>query len=79
MLQRMVEDFIHADILERGAACQDSLQELAHVGTFAVSCYATTAIPVRVGKPFNPLLGETYECDRRAEYGWRCFMEQVSS
>ena len=38
----------------------------------STSCYAAN----RVNKPFNPMLGETYECDRRAELGWRCFMEQ---
>ena len=39
----------------------------------STSCYAAN----RVNKPFNPMLGETYECDQRAELGWRCFMEQV--
>ena len=39
----------------------------------STSCYAAN----RVNKLFNPMLGETYECDRRAELGWRCFMEQV--
>jgi len=40
-----------------------------------VSSYANTT--VRIGKPFNPLLGETYECDRLSELGWRSFTEQV--
>ncbi len=76
-LQRIVEDLLYADLLEKAAACKDSLQELAHVAAYAVSYYANTATPARVGKPFNPLLGETFECDRRAELGWRCFVEQV--
>ena len=72
----MVEDFNYADkILEKGAACESSLEELAYLAAFAVACYAT----IRTGKPFNPMLGETYECDRRAELGWRCFLEQVMS
>jgi len=29
-------------------------------------------------KPFNPLLGETYECDRRDDMGWWSISEQVS-
>jgi len=33
---------------------------------------------VRTGKPFNPLLGETYECDRSDDLGWKCITEQVS-
>ena len=73
MLQRMVEDFIYSDILAKAASCDTTLEELTYVAAFATSCYAAN----RVNKPFNPMLGETYECDRRAELGWRCFMEQV--
>uniref|UniRef100_A0A915D6Y9 Oxysterol-binding protein n=1 Tax=Ditylenchus dipsaci TaxID=166011 RepID=A0A915D6Y9_9BILA len=29
-------------------------------------------------KPFNPVLGETYECDRTEDLGWRSLTEQVS-
>jgi hypothetical protein len=29
-------------------------------------------------KPFNPLLGETFEFDRMADLGWRSFTEQVN-
>ena len=32
----------------------------------------------RTTKPFNPLLGETFECDRRDDFGWRSVAEQVS-
>ena len=39
------------------------------------SYFSATAI--RTGKPFNPLLHETFECDRREDHGWRCFAEQV--
>ena len=73
MLQCMVEDFIYSDILAKAASCDTTLEELTYVAAFATSCYAAN----RVNKPFNPMLGETYECDRRAELGWRCFMEQV--
>ena len=73
MLQRMVEDFIYSDILVKAASCDTTLEELTYVAAFATSCYAAN----RVNKPFNPMLGETYECDQRAELGWRCFMEQV--
>ena len=49
---------------------------MAHVAAFTVSAYSTTAI--RTGKPFNPLLGETYECDRTDDKGFRLITEQVS-
>ncbi len=49
--------------------------QMAFVAAFTVSSYSTTAI--RTGKPFNPLLGETYECDRTGDKNWKCISEQV--
>ncbi len=47
------------------------------VAAFSVSPYASTYY--RAGqKPFNPLLGETYECIRE-DKGWRFIAEQVST
>ena len=48
---------------------------MAYVAAFTVSSYSTTAI--RSAKPFNPLLGETFECDRSDDKGWKCITEQV--
>lgn len=62
--------------LNRAAECADSYEQMAFVAAFTVSSYATTA--ARTGKPFNPLLGETYECDRTDDLGWRAISEQVS-
>ncbi|XP_065337834.1 oxysterol-binding protein 1 isoform X3 [Cloeon dipterum] len=76
MLQRLAEDYEYADILHKAAKCTDSCEQLAMVAAFTVSSYATTSC--RTGKPFNPLLGETYECDRMADLGWRSIAEQVS-
>ena len=39
------------------------------MAAFTVSSYAATAI--RAAKPFNPLLGETYELDRTEDLGFR--------
>ena len=76
MLQRMMEEMLYANpLLDKAAACTTTLEEITYVATFSTSSYAHSM--VRVGKPFNPMLGETYECDRRAELGWRCFLEQV--
>ena len=49
---------------------------MSYVAAYTVSAYATTSN--RTGKPFNPLLGETYECDRTDDFGWRCVSEQVN-
>uniref|UniRef100_A0A1E1X9K1 Putative oxysterol-binding protein 1 n=1 Tax=Amblyomma aureolatum TaxID=187763 RepID=A0A1E1X9K1_9ACAR len=76
-LQRLTEDYEYSELLDRAAQCgEDAALQLVYVAAFAVSSYATTAN--RTGKPFNPLLGETYECDRRDDFGWRSISEQVS-
>lgn len=62
MLQRLTEDYEYSSILDKASKITDSLEQLASVAAFTVSSYATCAI--RTAKPFNPLLGETYECDR---------------
>jgi len=74
-LQRLCEDFEYSEILDRAAACTDDYEQMALVAAFTVSSYSSTAI--RAGKPFNPLLGETFEFDRREDMGWRCVAEQV--
>lgn len=75
MLQRLIEDYEYADILDMASLCSDSCEQMAYVAAFTVSSYATTSN--RTGKPFNPLLGETYECDRMDDLGWRAISEQV--
>ncbi|CAG9791355.1 unnamed protein product [Diatraea saccharalis] len=76
MLQRLTEDYEYSSILDKAAQFEDPAQQLAYVAAFTVSSYATTSN--RTNKPFNPLLGETYECDRMADLGWRSISEQVS-
>lgn len=75
MLQRITEDFEYASLLDEAAECEDSTEQLAYVTVFTVSSYSTTLN--RTTKPFNPLLGETYECDMTEDYGWKCIAEQV--
>ncbi|OAF67160.1 hypothetical protein A3Q56_05115 [Intoshia linei] len=76
MLQRVCEQFEYAEILHKAANTDNVYEQLALLASFCVSGYAITKI--RNGKPFNPLLGETYECDRMADLGWKYFSEQVS-
>uniref|UniRef100_A0A673D0J3 Oxysterol-binding protein n=1 Tax=Sphaeramia orbicularis TaxID=375764 RepID=A0A673D0J3_9TELE len=76
MLQRLSEDLEYHELLDKAAKCQSSLEQMCYVAAFSVSSYSTTVH--RTGKPFNPLLGETYELDRRRESGYRSLCEQVS-
>lgn len=75
LLQRLVEDMQYVNVLDAAAKCKDSLLRLAHVAGFAAGGYSGTI--GRLGKPFNPLLGETYEWVNR-EQGFRLVSEQVS-
>uniref|UniRef100_A0A8D3C6J3 Oxysterol-binding protein n=1 Tax=Scophthalmus maximus TaxID=52904 RepID=A0A8D3C6J3_SCOMX len=76
MLQRLTEDLEYSELLDRAARCDSSLEQMCLVAAFSVSSYSTTVH--RTAKPFNPLLGETYELDRLEEYGYRSICEQVS-
>ncbi|XP_051763990.1 oxysterol-binding protein 2-like isoform X3 [Ctenopharyngodon idella] len=76
MLQRLTEDLEYSELLDRAARCESSLEQMCLVAAFSVSSYSTTIH--RTGKPFNPLLGETYELDRVEEYGYRSICEQIS-
>ena len=77
MLQRMSEDLVHSHLLTKAAQSAHTLEEAGYVAAYVNSAYASTA--TRVGKPFNPLLFETFELDRRSdpEKGYRLLTEQV--
>jgi hypothetical protein len=75
MLQRLTEDLEYSDLLDRAARCESSLEQMCLVAAFSVSSYSTTIH--RTAKPFNPLLGETYELDRLDDFGYRSICEQV--
>jgi len=75
MLQRLVEDFEYGEILLMAAEEPDVRKRLLLVSAFAASSYAS--IYVRRTKPFNPLLGETFEYIDR-EKNFRLMTEQVS-
>uniref|UniRef100_A0A8C9XS74 Oxysterol-binding protein n=1 Tax=Sander lucioperca TaxID=283035 RepID=A0A8C9XS74_SANLU len=76
MLQRLTEDLEYHELLDKAARCDSSLEQMCLVAAFSVSSYSTTVH--RTAKPFNPLLGETYELDRQEEFGYRSLCEQVS-
>ncbi|XP_029430948.1 oxysterol-binding protein 1 isoform X2 [Rhinatrema bivittatum] len=76
MLQRLTEDLEYYQLLDHAATCESSLEQLCYVAAFTVSSYSTTIF--RTSKPFNPLLGETFELDRLEDNGYRSLCEQVS-
>ncbi|XP_054852239.1 oxysterol-binding protein 2 isoform X2 [Eublepharis macularius] len=76
MLQRLTEDLEYHELLDKAVKCESSTEQMCFVAAFSVSSYSTTVH--RTAKPFNPLLGETYELDRLDELGFRSLCEQVS-
>uniref|UniRef100_A0A8D1DIA6 Oxysterol-binding protein n=2 Tax=Sus scrofa TaxID=9823 RepID=A0A8D1DIA6_PIG len=74
-LQRITEYMEHVDLVHRASRQPQPLERMQSVAAFAVSAVASQW--ERTGKPFNPLLGETYELIRE-DLGFRFISEQVS-
>uniref|UniRef100_A0A0D9VXZ5 PH domain-containing protein n=1 Tax=Leersia perrieri TaxID=77586 RepID=A0A0D9VXZ5_9ORYZ len=77
-LQKCFEDLEYSYLIDRAyewGKRGNSLMRILSVAAFAVSGYAST--DGRSCKPFNPLLGETYEADY-PDKGLRFFSEKVS-
>ncbi|WFD36432.1 hypothetical protein MCUN1_003311 [Malassezia cuniculi] len=75
MLQRMAEDMEFSECLDAASQQSDSLRRIMYVAAFAMSNYSSTI--GRIAKPFNPLLGETFEYVR-PDRNYRYVSEQVS-
>lgn len=75
LLQRVAEDLEYSELLDQAATFEDSTLRTLYVAAFTASSYASTT--KRVAKPFNPLLGETFEYSR-PDKQYRFFTEQVS-
>uniref|UniRef100_UPI003AADBB3B oxysterol-binding protein-related protein 3 isoform X5 n=1 Tax=Centroberyx gerrardi TaxID=166262 RepID=UPI003AADBB3B len=75
-LQRLCEELEYSELLDRAANTQDPFERMVYMATFAVSGYASSYYRAG-GKPFNPVLGESYECDR-PDKGFHFVAEQVS-
>uniref|UniRef100_A0A8C9T8F1 Oxysterol-binding protein n=1 Tax=Scleropages formosus TaxID=113540 RepID=A0A8C9T8F1_SCLFO len=75
-LQHMCEELEYSELLDKAAETENPYERMVIVAAFAVSGYSSTYY--RAGsKPFNPILGETYECIRE-DKGLCFFSEQVS-
>eukprot|EP01018_Ginkgo_biloba_P014602 Gb_04474 [translate_table: standard] len=77
-LQKCFEDLEYSYLIDRASEWGkrgNNLMRILNVAAFAVSGYASSE--GRNCKPFNPLLGETYEADY-PDKGLRFFSEKVS-
>ena len=82
LLQRMAEQFEYAQLLDTAASHKVPALRLLHVASFAVSQFSSGRARERaIRKPFNPMLGETFELvrtDKEVPGGFRLLVEKVS-
>ncbi|KAK2741354.1 hypothetical protein FQN57_005638 [Myotisia sp. PD_48] len=78
LLQRAAEHFEYSHLLDEAASSTDGLERLIYVTAFAISPFSNLRIRERsIRKPFNPMLGETFELVR-PDKGLRFIAEKVS-
>ncbi|KAJ8254475.1 hypothetical protein COCON_G00210870 [Conger conger] len=76
LLQRVCEELEYSELLDIANRTDDPYQRMVYVAAFSISGYAWAQWRSRY-KPFNPVLGETFECVRE-DRGFRYVSEQVS-
>ncbi|KAM4598578.1 oxysterol-binding protein-related protein 7-like isoform 1-T4 [Polymixia lowei] len=76
LLQRLSEELEYSDLLDIANRTDDPYERMVYVAAFSISGYAWASWRNRY-KPFNPVLGETYE-NHREDRGFRYVSEQVS-
>jgi hypothetical protein len=74
-LQRIAENGEYIHILKEADLCDDPVDRMELVCAFAVAALSSNWL--RMNKPFNPILGETYELELK-DQGFRIVCEQVS-
>ncbi|KAM9392922.1 oxysterol-binding protein-related protein 7-like isoform 2-T2 [Pholidichthys leucotaenia] len=76
LLQRVSEELEYSDLLDIASTIDDPYERMVYVAAFSISGYAWASWRYRY-KPFNPVLGETYE-NHREDRGFYYVAEQVS-
>ncbi|XP_051728797.1 oxysterol-binding protein-related protein 7-like isoform X8 [Ctenopharyngodon idella] len=76
LLQRVSEELEYSELLDIANHIDDPYKRMVYVAAFSISGYAWASWRNRY-KPFNPVLGETYE-NVREDRGFRYVAEQVS-
>ncbi|XP_041812364.1 oxysterol-binding protein-related protein 7-like isoform X2 [Chelmon rostratus] len=76
LLQRLSEELEYSELLDIANNIDDPYERMVYVAAFSISGYAWASWRYRY-KPFNPVLGETYE-SHREDRGFHYISEQVS-
>ena len=79
LLQKLSEQLEYSNLLDEAAnQSSSSLERLLYVAAFAVSSQSSLRVKERaLRKPFNPMLGETFELVRE-DRGFRFMAEKIS-
>lgn len=78
LLQRAAEVLEYSNLLDHATQSNDPVERLMYVTAFALSSLSSNRVRERsIRKPFNPMLGETYELVRE-DRGFRFIAEKVS-
>jgi hypothetical protein len=79
LLQRIAEQMEYTELLDAASGADaETGERLAHIATFAISTFSNARVKDRaIRKPFNPMLGETFELVRE-DKGFRFIAEKVS-
>ncbi len=78
LLQRASEQLEYSSLLDKAVKATDPVERLIFVTAFAISSLSSTRVKERaIRKPFNPMLGETFELVRE-DRGFRFIAEKVS-
>ncbi|KAI2697334.1 hypothetical protein CBS147332_8808 [Penicillium roqueforti] len=78
LLQRAAEVMEYSNLLDQATKSTDPIERLMYITAFAISSLSSSRVRERsIRKPFNPMLGETYELVRE-DQGFRFISEKVS-
>lgn len=75
-LQRVAESLEYSSLIDRAVLASSSVERFHLLTAFVVSTLSTHL--ERMSKPFNPLLGETYEVKVQGDASFHYVAEQVS-
>ncbi|KAH7083318.1 Oxysterol-binding protein-domain-containing protein [Paraphoma chrysanthemicola] len=78
LLQRLAEQLEYSELLDAAvSASPDNGERLVYMAAFAISAFSNARVKDRaIRKPFNPMLGETFELVRE-DKGFRFIAEKV--
>jgi hypothetical protein len=77
LLQRVSEQMEYSELLDAAANTNDATMRILNISAFALSVFSNSRIKERaIRKPFNPMLGETFELVRE-DKGYRFIAEKI--